>query len=49
MYASPVRSALINPVCWSSFAISMVLVTERAAQEGQKPRNLGPATETRTV
>jgi hypothetical protein len=30
-------------------AISMVLVTERAAQEGQKPRNLGPAIETRTV
>jgi hypothetical protein len=30
-------------------AISMVLVAERAAQEGQKPGNLGPATETRTV
>jgi ribonuclease HI len=30
-------------------AISMVLVVERAAQEGQKPGNLGPATETRTV
>jgi hypothetical protein len=30
-------------------AISMVLVAERAAQEGQEPGNLGPATETRTV
>jgi hypothetical protein len=30
-------------------AISMVLVAERATQEGQKPRNLGPATESRTV
>jgi hypothetical protein len=27
----------------------MVLVAERAAQEGQKPRSLRPATETRTV
>jgi hypothetical protein len=30
-------------------AISMVLVAERAAQEGQSPGNLGPATETRTI
>jgi hypothetical protein len=30
-------------------AISMVLVAEREAQEGQEPGNLGPATETRTV
>jgi hypothetical protein len=30
-------------------AISMVLVDEREAQEGQEPRNLGPAIETRTV
>jgi hypothetical protein len=30
-------------------AISMVLVTERATQEGQKPGNLGPATKTQTV
>jgi hypothetical protein len=27
----------------------MVLVAERATQEGQKPGNLGPATKTRTV
>jgi hypothetical protein len=30
-------------------AISMVSVAERATQEGQKPGNLGPAIETRTV
>jgi hypothetical protein len=30
-------------------AISMVLVAERATQEGQRPENLGPATEARTV
>jgi hypothetical protein len=30
-------------------AISMVLVAERATQEGQKPGSLGPATEARTV
>jgi ribonuclease HI len=27
----------------------MVLVTERATQEGQRPKNFGPATEARTV
>jgi hypothetical protein len=30
-------------------AIRMVLVTEREAQEGQEPGNLGPVTETRTA
>jgi hypothetical protein len=30
-------------------AISMVLVAKRATQEGQRPENLGPATEVRTV
>jgi hypothetical protein len=30
-------------------AISMVLVAGRATQEGQRPENLGPATEARTV
>jgi hypothetical protein len=43
------REPLYLYIAAAAEAISMVLVAERAAQEGQEPGNLGPSTETRTV
>jgi hypothetical protein len=43
------REPLYLYIAAAAEAISMVLVAERVAQEGQKHGNLGPATETRTV